>query len=506
MDIEAGKLDQRSIVEVIRDVHRHGRTGVLEIEEAIEDGSRRRRFYFVEGDLHLHGSHSLAERLKEFLASRKRLAAGAEGEKGKRDAGARAEVVKQLDDLVRRVADVLVAAKVGSFSFESGGALPEDLVGPFPTEYLIMEAAVRDQDSEALLRGLGGAEALVVARADPEALTEMYGIDPGEMFLLSRAEAPIQVTELLRQVSSDRDTALRMLGRLQAIDLLEILDRSRSRVAGSSGMVESVVARFLDRVAARLKSQPVSLDPAQHRKRLAELLSQFGSQSHYELLAVGFHDGPEEIHAAYDDLARLVHPNHATRLGLGGKQAALRLLFERATMAYLTLTDPERRAEYNLQAGIEARRSQTADERSAEQAAVARANYERAQELVEHQDYHFALELVRQAVRADPAAPYFALLGRVQSQNPHWVHQAAESYRQAIKLEPDQSSYRVELAKLMETTGDLNRARVHYRAALQKDPGCSEAAEALERLGASGSLTLPSDRPTFLDRLRRLWE
>ena len=38
----------------------------------------------------------------------------------------------------------------------------------------------------------------------------------------------------------------------------------------------------------------------------------------------------------------------------------------------------------------------------------------RALDLVENEEFHFALELTRQAIRADPRAEYFALLGRIQ--------------------------------------------------------------------------------------------
>ncbi|HYG62958.1 MAG TPA: hypothetical protein VEL74_10280, partial [Thermoanaerobaculia bacterium] len=71
---------------------------------------------------------------------------------------------------------------------------------------------------------------------------------------------------------------------------------------------------------------------------------------------------------------------------------------------------------------------------------LARGYYQRASSLVDAEDYHFAVELLQQAVNIDPRGEYFALLGRIQARNPQWLEDAAASLQRAIDLgTPDRS-------------------------------------------------------------------
>jgi curved DNA-binding protein CbpA len=417
--------------------------------------------------------------------------------------------MRQLEGLVERIIDVMVEWREGTYRFlDDLSLLPLDLVGPLPTAYLVMEGAVRNLDEFQLLRYLGGDRARLVANENNRVLEQLYGIDPQEMFLISRAENPVSVGELLRQAGLPRQEALRKLCRLQAIDLL------RSEAGGSiqlptnavavSATEQSVIERFAERIGRRLDEQPVKLDEAAHRKRLADLLGRLGGMTHYELLDLNFHASPADVHAAYENLAPLVHPRHAERLGLeGGQDAAIRLLFERATQAYLTLVDPERRGRYNQSAGIEGVRMQSEGQRIQEQKEVARVSYERALQLVEAEDYHFAVELLRQASRIDPKAEYYALMGEIQAKNPHWLQQAADSYREAIRLQPDHVEYRLAMGSLLERLGDPGRARIHYRAVLQKEPAKAAAIDALSRLGDESGMLPKAVAGGFVSRLKR---
>lgn len=521
MEAQRGQLQDRSVINIIRQIYLEKRSGVLDLEQQ----GNRRRFHFLNGELYLPGSHPLAKRVDAFLDSEGKLkgtqklqgssAVGVDGERHDSQTG-RKEALQQLEQLVQRIVEVLTEWREGRFTFEPSEEPPADLAGPLPTAYLVMEGAVRNVDEGTLLRRLGGEETLLVARIDSDVLTQLYGIDPGEMFLLSRAERPIRVGELLRQVSGGRQASLRMLCRLHAIGLIELVgDEDAASVAASEDhLYESMVERFLDRIGKRLRADPVKLDIEEHRSRLADLLGRLGSMSHYELLGVGFHADEQSVHDAFDEVARLVHPIHAARLGLAGREGAILLLFERATVAYMTLSDPERRADYNQRAGIDSNKPTNPQQRTEEQRQMAKANYERALRLTEAEDYYFALELAKLAARVDPRPDYLALVGRIQQRNPHWLQQAADTYRQAVKLDPDNPDLRVELGRVMEELGDTNRARIHFRSALQKDPDHLGAREALAQLGSSqpASVTAPATgrrqaapQPSggLMDRLKR---
>lgn len=488
---EFGNLAECSIIDVIRSIYVERLTGVLEVEH--DEG--RKRFDFVAGDLHLSGTHPLARRLAGVLDHRSRYAEGVPSD----GALPNEEFRSELQHLVQRIVAMLVKLDDGVYRFSTDPEdLPLDLVGPLPTAYLVMEGTVHNLNEVQMLRSLGGEQARLVANHDPGIMNRLYEIDPQEMFLLSRAEEPTKVAALLRQVALPRELVLRTLCRFKAIGLVERPDGEealKAEVREEAGA--SATDRFLKRIRQSLAERPVDLATDQHRSKLGELLVKVGAMSHYELLEVGFHATVDEVHEAYHRVAGLVHPDHAARLGLRGKDGGLYVLFERVTQAYLTLVDRELRAKYDKEAGIvaeDAEQIRHLRERDTEERDLARGHYERAMELFAAEDFHFALELARQAARIDPQAEYFALEGEIQAKNPHWVNGAIESYRQAVKLEPKNVEYHLSLGRLWEQTGNLARARSEYRATLQIFPHHDEATQALARVGERDAAPSRSSR------------
>ena len=233
-----------------------------------------------------------------------------------------------------------------------------------------------------------------------------------------------------------------------------------------------------------LDDNPIELDPEVHRVRVAELLSRLGKMSYYDLLDIDLKASNEAVFAAFSRLARLVHPRHAPGLGFEGKDEALRVLFERAAEAYLTLSDPNRRASYNTMAGIHLGLQIDAAQRELEKRTIARQNYRRAAICLAEMDYSLAIDLLKEATRMDPQAEYFARLGMAQGKNPNWQHHAVESFRQALKLKPDDVGILFSFGDLLEEMDRRDEAAEQYRAVLDLMSDHAGAREGLDRLGA----------------------
>lgn len=262
------------------------------------------------------------------------------------------------------------------------------------------------------------------------------------------------------------------------------------------------LARFRERVAASLEQRPQELPVEAHRQRIADLLARLGDRNLFDLLGVGPAAEEAEVHRAYTELARLVHPDHAAALSLEGREPALELLFERATEAYLTLSDPELKARYRQR--LEAagwRVDAVSDEaRAEEKKREARRQYRIASHLATDERFHEAVQLLEQVVALDPQAPYLALLGRCLAKNPHWIQEAVDRYVEAAALEPTVGEYRRELGLLFERVGNAAGARKQLRLALDLDPTDVVAREGLERLQSALAAHRP-DRPPPWRRL-----
>ena len=460
----------RNVVDLVRWIYLGGRTGLLEVAQ--EEG--RRRLYFRRGELYLPGAHPLAVLLKPRLrAPGDRTGLGEDSE---------------LVALLGRIARTVATWNGTEILFHEGEEhLPQGLLGPFPTSLVVMEQAVTGVARSELRQRLGGdGVRLRAVRTDP-GLLEVAALTRDELELLQHlGRDPVPLGRLLTD-SEDEEVLVR-LARLEAVGLLERLPTGRPSPQDVSG---DIVRRFAERVARSLEERPVDLAPQEHRERLADLIARLGEMSHYDLLGLPLDVTADEIHDAFDRLARQVHPLHADPLGLVGREGALELLFERATEAYLTLTDPRRRSEYDREHGLTAPKPPK-EQLSEEKRELARRYYQRAAEMAEAEDYGAVVDLLREAVRSDPRPEYYALMGLVQSKNPNWQRHAAESLERARDggltrdLEIDCT-----LAEVYEQLDRTDEAAALFQAVLEYMPGEPRAEKGLERVGGPPSAEDP---------------
>jgi tetratricopeptide (TPR) repeat protein len=267
-----------------------------------------------------------------------------------------------------------------------------------------------------------------------------------------------------------------------------------------------VLQRFAERIGRDLAGRPLVLDADSHRSRLADQLAHAGGQTAYELLAVSSSANEAEVHEAYQRLARLAHPHHAARLELAGGDRPLWLLFEQATAAYLALSQPERRRRYDERLAGMSRPPATRTPSGAERRNLARSYYERAEALIDAEDFHFAIELLKQAVHTHPRPEYYVLLGRAQAKNPNWLRHALDSYRKALDLGAEDPRISIALGRLCEEMEQFEEARRHYESALGQNPAEPDARAGLARLSVrtGGEEEKPrSWLGTLLDRIKK---
>lgn len=463
-----GAVDKRPEVELlaetVRSVYLGRKTGIITIDRKKSSSS----LYFRDGELYLAGDQELSRPFREVLESRP-------------DATSRPAADRQLESSIRDLAASLDGLQHSSF--RATASLPGNLVGPLPTVYLVMELAVQGHDEEALLSRLGGEETRYRSAGNSPALQQLPGLELEMTQILTRLEHPTTPLQLIRGVGTDRLAVLRQLARLRAIGLVSQVGEEQDQE--KSWMSAEILQRLSERVGESLENDPLDLEIDQHLRRLGELLANLRKDDHYVLLGVDLKADDEDIYASYNQLARLVHPSHAKRLGLKGRDEALQVLFEWATEAYLTLSHPTRRFRYNLAMGFRSQVTVDDDQRQEEKRTIARQHYRRASLALSEMDYSLAVDLLKESVRLDPQPEYFARLGVAQSKNPNWHRHALMSFKKAVDLSPQDAGIRVLFGEALEKMGRIDEAKTQYKAALEFMPSHVTAQQALERLGGS---------------------
>ncbi len=460
-------MAKKLLLEVVRTVYMRRLSGVVEVQV----GAQPTRLRFRQGEMFVARDHPSAEALGQIVSER---AAGQQQRHSE-------PLLLQMSEEIGRGYAAWVS-QPARFLLGAEG----DCVGPLSTARVVMKMAVHGCDNGRLMARLGGPGVRLRSEPHSPAMRHLRRLDPTMARLLEWLAKPQPVSDLLggQEDTSDR---LRALVQLWSVGLViesqESEARSPTIAPGGLVLTEKLLRRFSDRIAEDLSADPLDVARTEHRQQLANLLGNLGELSHYDLLKVAIKAETPEIHAAYNELGRLVHPSHAAALGLAGREAALQVLFERATEAYLTLSDPRRRSSYNLLTDMPVQVKVDRQKRDEERQQLAVEHYRRATQFLSAMDYSIAVDLLKEAVRLDPQARYFALLGQAQAKNPRWFRHALGNYKQAAELDPDDAGIRAAFGELLERMERFSEARTQYQSALRLMPDHVGAEEGLGRLG-----------------------
>ncbi len=456
-----------SLAAVVRSVYLGRRSGLVEVDV----GDEQVGLFFRHGELYLDRDDPTALKISPLLAR-----AGSE----------RPAADPELGNAVEALARELGPRPDVEAKF-SGQRVVVELVGPLPTVRFVQELAVHGCDESQLLQRLGGESEQLRTTAATPALEQLPGLEPDMAKVMVTLARPASVSSLLRGAGADRLAVLRALTRLWSVGLVVQVgaDEADSEQDWAGGVLSPrLLEQFTARIAEDLDSEPLALDAEAHRAQLGKLLSSLGQMNHYQLLGIDPRADGEDIFTAYSALARIVHPSHTSRLGLDGKEVAVSVMFEKATEAYLTLSDPRRRASYNTVAGVHVQVAVDQDQRDEEKRSIAEQNYRRAASCLSQMDFSLAVDLLKEAARMDPKSEYFARLGLAQSKNPNWHRHAVESYRRAVELDPDNAGVRAAYGTLLEEMDRRDEARDQYKEALELMPDNPDAQAGLDRLGS----------------------
>ena len=528
-----GQLREYPLAELLRAISAEKLSGSLRLSR-----ERVRAVVYAEaGEVVLARSNLRVYRLAECLrrwgvVAPDRLAAGVTESMSEEEVCASlvaAGLVGQtsLDELrARQAAEVLQPLLLwteGVWEFEPRARLAEDARVSVDLKGLLLESARRLSHGFAASRLSDDGE-LLSPVTDPPG---QFALLPHEGYMLSRLEVPMPLGQLVAASGLPDAPARHALYTLALVSLVTRAGWPQPFTAQARAQAQSRGAAAQG--AARERSVQTSAAPPEEASAgrgaprqegppdpLAEadaLLTRVSGNSHYELLGVGRAATPPEIKRAYYALAKRFHPDRFPREFDQELRLRLEGAFAQLTQAYETLHDARDRAAYDSrldaqapaggpqgagakdgaapQRGGEAAPSDSFFRPRVDQASAPQYGAEEIfqQGLAAQKAGDDALALARlgEAARLDPRQARFrAHYGRALARHPKTQRQAEAELQAAVSLAGDNPDYRVMLAELYASLGQVRRAAGELERALALSPNHEAARRLLQTLKGKG--------------------
>ncbi len=221
---------------------------------------------------------------------------------------------------------------------------------------------------------------------------------------------------------------------------------------------------------------------------LNEYLEQVeNAETHYDLLGVDPAADTVQIKHAYFGLAKMFHPDRYHSEG-GEILRRIQNAFTEMAQAHETLKNVETREIYDYRmrkelADREKRKATGNNGNASLQGEQAEQNFDRGFSLLMDNEYEQALPFLARAVHFAPKnARYHAYYGRALSNDSKQRHKAEGEMQAALKLDPNNPTFRILLAEFFIEVNLLKRAEGELKRLLDVFPNNREARDLLAKL------------------------
>lgn len=330
------------------------------------------------------------------------------------------------------------------------------------------------------------------------------GLQPEEAFVLSRAnEGSITAEEIVSVAGMSEAKALHLIYTLWLAGLLE---RDEWQSAFSDDAVAAMRSAKLElRREAKMPGipaapvvetkEPEKAEPITEKAPMPEisledyLVRVETAVTLYDILGVETTADTDALKRAYFSLARMFHPDLFHADG-GPTLKRVQNAFTMLAQAHETLKTPESREVYDYRMRKEIaerrKREESGNTGSASvQAEQAEQNFEHGFSLLMGRRYEDALPFLSRAVHFAPKnARYHAYYGKALSYDDKQRHKAESEMQAALKIDPDNPTFRILLAEFFIQNNLMKRAEGELTRLLAIFPSNREARELLESIKA----------------------
>ena len=510
-----GNLREHPLAELLHEISQTNLSGSIRLA----DGDHKAVVYLSDGNVVFAVSNQRRHRLFEMLVREKRLSAQQiveipqftnDLELGKNLVQKHLLTRAELDDFfIHQIKEILQAAFVwqkGEWVFSSLARIKENIYFHVNLQQILIDYARSLSSAAVSGRFMSLQESF---RIKANAQETPVNFLPREQFVLSRFEVSAMKIEEVKALSglSNPET----FHVLYVLWLGGFLMRQGWNTAFTDRKISDILSAKIslkkDEALPRPEFPPAKVEapkpfvkeeikPKVQENKLAEtkitleeyLTQTENSENHYETLGVAPKAASADIKKAYFAFARQFHPDLYHRQTEPATHLRIQNAFTKLARAYETLRDESARAVYDFKLRKElaeaARRdanSETVDLQG--QAKMAEEYFKSGFSLLMDELYEDAVPHLGRAVHLAPEnARYHAFYGKALSFDETHRHKAEAEMQSALKLDPNNETYRIILAEFFIQYNLVKRAEGELKRLLAIAPNNSEAQTLLDSL------------------------
>ncbi|MBI4685401.1 MAG: DnaJ domain-containing protein [Nitrospirae bacterium] len=470
---KSGRLEDYPIADVLIGLQRVGAIGVLQIRS----GDMIKKVYVKNGDIIFSISNQQDDRIGEFLFKTGVITVeqfdnyiSTSEKTGRKEGAVLVELgyikPQNLPEIVRRLSEEIIlglfSLKDGSFEFKEG-MLPSDevITLKLSAANIIYRGIKRISEPQKVFDFLQlSYDTVLCFSTDPLDLFQDIALDLKDRKILSYVDGKSSIKDIISMSPISETETLKTLYALMSTRIIEVMG-DEELPAGLS--------------AADVIEGPESRIDEDFVNKIEGIYSTYETIGYYGILGVKEWAATEEIKKAFYKVAKEFHPDRHFHLKSEELKGKLNTIFSYITAAYTTLSDPQKKRQYD------SRLSQGTGRVSGNKDTAA-MKFEEGRNEFKKGNYKEAFQLVGQAAYLDnTVADYHYYYGLVLSQLKRFK-EAERSVSRALECSPYNAEYMTELGFVLLKLGFPHRAKSTFEKAMKTDPSNQRAVKGFQSI------------------------
>lgn len=470
-----GSTKNYALADVLIGLQRSNSTGVL----TINIGEIVKKIYIRNGDMIFSASNQDEDRLGDILLIEGKISKDQFDRSviemkrtGQRQGMALvrlgylapAELVNAVHHQVEHIIESLFDLEGGRFEFQERPLPSEEVITlTLSAANLIYRGIKKINNISRIQKELPSMDHLLSFSTDPLDLFQDLILDDAEKKIISRIDGKTSIKDIISITQLDSFETLKTLCALLSIGTIEVRENAAAGIE-----IPEVVEEFLEEKTEIRTSTEV-------REMIEDMHRNFEDLGYYNVLGVRDRASGSEIKSAYYKAAKRYHPDMHFYLEDSTLKDKLGDIFSYVYLAYSTLTDPQKKSEYDKMITVKPAKPAAVQEK-------ARAVFEKGKNHLKKKNYEDAERLFAEAAYfgatiAEHHYYYGLTLIRLNK-----FKEAEKAFERARKLEPHNTGYLSELGFTYLALGFPARAKGFFEKALSISPGNVRAMEGLKKI------------------------